>query len=74
VELSERINRWRESKEGLSQAALAKKIGISPSAVAQWELGQTTPTHDHVEKIAHAVGVSVQEFWGRVPAKKRKAS
>ena len=55
MELSERITLWRESRKGLTQAVLAKKIGISPSAVAQWELGQTTPTTDNLAKIAKAV-------------------
>jgi transcriptional regulator with XRE-family HTH domain len=73
VELSERIVRWRESRDGLTQAALAKKIGISPSAVAQWELGQTVPTTDNLAKIAKALGVSLAAFWGDPPKKKREA-
>jgi transcriptional regulator with XRE-family HTH domain len=66
VELSERIIRWRESR-GLSQAALAEKIDISPSAVAQWELGQTVPSTRHLEKMAEVIGVSMTRFYGRAP-------
>jgi transcriptional regulator with XRE-family HTH domain len=74
VDLSERITRWRESRDGLTQAALAQKIGISPSAVAQWELGETSPTTENLRKVADAVGVSLRVFWGRPPSKRRKAS
>jgi transcriptional regulator with XRE-family HTH domain len=66
VELSERIIRWRESR-GLSQAALADKIGVSPSAVAQWELGQTSPSTRHLEKMAEVIGVTMERFYGRAP-------
>jgi transcriptional regulator with XRE-family HTH domain len=72
VELSERIKRWREDCE-FTQAALAKRIGVSPSAVAQWEIADgTEPTHQNVEKIADALGISVSQFWAKVPAAKRK--
>lgn len=32
------------SRKGLSQRSFAAKLGISSSAVAQWELGETMPT------------------------------
>jgi transcriptional regulator with XRE-family HTH domain len=69
VELSERITRWREAK-GHTQAALAEKLHISPSAVAQWELGQTTPSTKHIERLAEILGVSMERFYGRVPKAK----
>jgi transcriptional regulator with XRE-family HTH domain len=74
VELSERITRWREWA-GLTQAALASKIGISAPAVSQWEIKEgTTPTTENLRKIAEACKVSLRVFWGRVPpAKKKKA-
>jgi transcriptional regulator with XRE-family HTH domain len=70
MELGERIVRWRE-RYALSQAALAERIGISPAAVAQWELGQTVPTTQNMQKITEALGISLHDFWGRVPAKKK---
>lgn len=66
MELSERIKRWRESKD-LTQAALADRLAISPAAVAQWELGQTTPSTKHLEKLAETLGVTMERFYGRVP-------
>ncbi len=45
----------------LTQAALAKAIGVQPSAVAQWELPQgTSPTVSHLLKVAEACGVAFE--------------
>lgn len=76
VKLNDRIRRWRESREGLTKAELARAVGVSSAAVAQWESGGTEPTHDNVEAIAAAIGISLSVFWGEPPAepKKRKAS
>jgi transcriptional regulator with XRE-family HTH domain len=73
MELGKRIVRWRE-RHGLSQAALADRIGISPAAVAQWELGDTVPTTQNMKKLAEAFDISLHEFWGPPPAKRKRAS
>ena len=45
----------------LTQAGLAKKIGVGPSAVAQWELPTgTSPTIDHLIAIALLSGVAFE--------------
>lgn len=49
---------------GLSQRQLARTLGVSASAVAQWELGETKPTHDHVAAIAAATGAEVARIFG----------
>ena len=50
--LSDRIRRARRLA-GVSQAALASRLGVGSSAVAQWELAHgTTPTVDHLAGIA----------------------
>jgi transcriptional regulator with XRE-family HTH domain len=66
MELSERITRWRESR-GLSQATVAGKLDLSPSAVAQWELGDTTPSQKNLEMFVKVIGVSMERFYGRIP-------
>lgn len=75
MRISERITRWRES-QGLTKAELARRVGVSPEAVSQWEREEngTSPTVENVEKIADAVGVSMSKFWNEPPARKRKAS
>lgn len=71
MKLSERIARWRESK-GLTVLEFAGKIGVTPEAVYQWEGEKFEPTHDRVETIAKVLGVSLSEFWGEPPARKKK--
>ncbi len=69
MKLSERITRWRESREGLSKAALARAVGVSPAAATQWEQEDgTEPTHDNIERIAETIGISLSVFWGEPPA------
>ena len=75
MQISERITRWRESREGMTKAKLARACGVSSAAVAQWESGTTTPSTKSIEAIAAAIGVSVSVFWGEPPATPaRKAS
>jgi transcriptional regulator with XRE-family HTH domain len=46
---------------GLSQSALAKTLGVGPSAVAQWELPTgTSPTLGHLTEIAKVAGISFE--------------
>ena len=53
--------RYARRLAGLSQAALAKEIGVGPSAVAQWELPSgTSPTVEHLAHLAVRSGVSFE--------------
>ncbi len=58
MSIGERIKHARK-EAGLSQADLAKYVGRSQSAVAEWETGETAPRRNIVEKIASSLGVSV---------------
>ena len=74
VKLCERITRWRESRDPkVTKAELARRVGVSSAAVAQWEGGTTEPTHENVEAIAIALGLTLSGFWGDPPALKREA-
>jgi len=70
VKVCTRITRWREAS-GLTQADLARSVGISASAVSQWESGQTQPSHSNVDAIVKALGISLPKFWGALPAKRK---
>lgn len=75
ISIAERLRRWRESREDLTQADVARAIGVSRQAVRLWESGDTEPTHANVEKFASTIGVSLPVFWGEPPAlSKSKAS
>lgn len=57
----EKIKTFRE-KAGMSQRDLAYAIGVSQSAVAQWETGIAQPTLDNLRKVADILGISPGEL------------
>ena len=56
--LSSRIAFLR-SKAGLSQAALASRLGVSPSAVGMYEQGRREPSGDLLIALANIFNVSI---------------
>ena len=56
--------RFAEAREkaGLSQAAVAEELGVSPPAVCQWEKGKTYPKMPTLRKIAKLYGCTVDEL------------
>lgn len=55
--LNERI-RMARGRIGMSQVALANKVGVTRSAATQWEAeGGTEPSAENLRKIAEATGV-----------------
>ncbi len=77
-DLHERIGAWLRAK-GLSQRQLAKAVGVTPSAVSYWlskdKRKRETPTTDNLTKIVNVFGLTMPEFYGRLPAaKKRRAA
>ncbi len=57
MSIGDRIKDARK-KAGISQAELARLVGRSQSAVAEWETGGTEPRRNIVEKIAAVLDVS----------------
>ena len=49
-------------KHYLNQAAFAKMIGVSQSAVSQWENDLTRPNSYQLEAIASAFNISIDEL------------
>lgn len=56
-------------KKGLSQKALAEKLGISAPALLQWEKGLRTPTVKTLKKIADALDVSYIDLLANTPGR-----
>lgn len=56
----------RELREraGLSQSALAKKVGVTRSAVNAWEMGLSIPTTQYVAELAQFFHVSADYMLG----------
>lgn len=67
MSLSARITAARQ-KQGLSQEALGKVLGVSRAAVAQWEGGQTVPAAERLIDLADKLCVRFEWlYWGREP-------
>jgi tellurite methyltransferase len=58
------IEEARKAK-GLTQEQLAKLVGVTQGAVAQWENGQTHPSFPVLPRLAAALGVTVDELIGK---------
>lgn len=58
------IKEARQMK-GITQEQLAKMLGITQGAVAQWENGLTHPSFDMLPKVAEALGMTVDELIGK---------
>ena len=50
------LRRHRLAK-GLTQTRLAKRVGVSVSAVSLWELGKTIPAPEMFPKLARIFGI-----------------
>ena len=46
-------------KAGVSQMALANRLGVSRQAVSRWESGDTTPSIDKLKALAKLYDVSL---------------
>ncbi len=58
MQLHEKIVYYRK-KNGLSQEALAEKIGVSRQAVSKWETGDALPEITKLKALAQCFGVTV---------------
>ena len=52
----------RRKYMGLTQEELAKRIGVSKSAIAKWETYGGIPDKDNLKKIAEVMKVSVDDL------------
>jgi transcriptional regulator with XRE-family HTH domain len=59
-----RLRMVREQK-GLSQAELASKTGLQPSAISHFESGRRAPSFDNLARLADALDVTTEYLHGR---------
>ena len=59
--------RIREARTGagLTQADVARLLGVSPHSVWSWESGRVRPNHEHLVNLARHCGVSTDWLLGR---------
>lgn len=58
---SEQIYKIRKA-EGLSQEEFGNKIGVSRQMVSKWEMGESSPRTDKINKICTTFGITPGEF------------
>lgn len=61
--VADRIKNLREKKD-MTQAALAKQLGITRSSVNAWEMGISVPSTQYVVELAEIFGVSTDYLLG----------
>lgn len=66
VETANRLVQMRKQR-GLSQEALADKLGVSRQAVSKWERAEASPDTDNLIMLAQLYGVSLDELLGHKP-------
>lgn len=55
----------KRTQNGLSQADLAKLLGVSQQAITQWETGKAMPRGETLIKLADLFGCAIDELCGR---------
>lgn len=53
----------RRDEMCLSQAALARQIGVHQATISAWELGRQLPRHNQMVRIAAALGVAPTDLF-----------
>lgn len=60
----------------ITQADLARAIGVKPAAVSQWLSQQrdrrSDPTHENLAKAVAALGIDLATFWGPLPEEEKQ--
>ena len=62
MSFGEKLKEWRLAKYW-SQYELAEKSGINRGTIASWEKGRSIPKGDSLIKLAHALGIPIEELY-----------
>jgi transcriptional regulator with XRE-family HTH domain len=73
VEIGNRIREFRMRLDGpgLSQEALAKKIGVNPNSLSRWETAVYKPSMHDLEKLSEFFKVPIAYFLPESPVSLR---
>ena len=64
---SGRLKRARLMYDGLTKAALAEMINVSPSTLTKWEDGTHFPQNEAIEKLSEALKIPYHWFLRPIP-------
>ena len=67
MSFSELLKQCRK-KQGISQAELASKLGVTQQAVGKWESGKSSPDPTTVARIAELLNTYFRNYTGPVSA------
>lgn len=73
IEIANKLLELRKEK-GLSQEALANKLGISRQAVSKWERAEASPDTDNLIELAKLYDISLDELLLHEPSSKKQES
>jgi putative transcriptional regulator len=65
--VGQRIKEFRTAygERGISQEALATKMGVATNTISRWETATVRPSIEDLEKLARFFGKSIEEFFPR---------
>ena len=68
--VAKQIKEFRTSygETGISQEALATKVGVATNTISRWETGTYEPTLNDLEQLARFFGKSIVQFFPQVEA------
>jgi transcriptional regulator with XRE-family HTH domain len=72
LQLARRMRHFARASS-LSQAEIARGIGVSDPSVHSWLSGKNTPTHENLAAFARVCGVDLATFWGPIPPARETA-
>jgi transcriptional regulator with XRE-family HTH domain len=73
-QIGERIRHMRQER-GMTQEQLAEAVGVSRSAVAQWETGRAGQLTGNLARISETLGIGLEHLThGREPQNPEQAS
>lgn len=67
--ISKNIAKYREAAN-ISQKELAKRLGVVPSRISNWETGANCPTIDILFEVCEILNVSINDIYGIYPDSK----
>ncbi|MCS7234420.1 MAG: helix-turn-helix transcriptional regulator [Armatimonadota bacterium] len=73
MELESRVRRVRQSR-GLSQAELARAVGLSPQALSAVEAGRYVPNTAVALRLAQVLGCAVEDLFVGLPPPRCRCS
>jgi transcriptional regulator with XRE-family HTH domain len=72
MDVGQRIDAWCKLKS-VDHHALAEMVGVTYAAVYQWVTSRTDPSLSMLEKVVGAFDLTMEEFYGPLPSKVKKA-